>query len=1144
MVIVILSLLAVCARAQVTPEPQTLLAGNSAERQIVGGESHTYRIQLAAGQFVHVSLEQQGIDLGLELASPDGKPGPSVNLTRPGGIESLSTETAAGGEYRLTVRALAPGHIAGAYLLQLDTRSPLAKDRQRIIAEGLLVEANPMVNQSNTAPRAIELLDKALALWGTIGDPYWEANTFNLLGRAYHSVNLDEKAIEHAEQGLALHRQVKNRAGQASALNTIGTSFDTLGKYEKAVEYREQALVAAREVKDRAAEGIILSNLTLEYVNLGRPAKIVEYAEQALPVLRELKNRLLEGRSLNQLGAAYESLGRHEQAIQYYGQALYIAREQKHRTDEATTLRNLSAIYGRQGRIESAREYAEQALTVAREANDRRAEGSALNTLAVTYHYVGQFEKGIEYCQQSLAIARELKNRADELIELTNIGNDLLGLDRNEEAIKYFELALVIAREMNLRHREGEILVIMGAAYIGLNDEEAKGRLEQALAITREVKDRLWELEALNKLARLYYRLHRYDQAKVFGLQALAIARETSFIGSEVDVLSILAETERDLGNLTRARSIIEEASQIAESVRSQTLAQEARSTLSAYRWYVYDIQVDVLMLLHKAKPAGGFDALAVETNERTRARGLLEMLREAGADIRVGVDSALLDRERTLARQLNARAAARTELLNRPQAAEQAAVLTREISQIENDYDEVRAEIRRKSPGYAALIQAPPLKMKEIQQQLDADTLLLEYSLGEQRSYLWAITKDSLTSYELPKGEFIDKSSRQVYQLLTARSSSKRGESALQRRARIAQAEANLASATHALSQTLLAPVAAELGDKRLVIVADGALQYIPFAMLPDPVVGGRSSVVGKSASTSNRPPATDHRPLIVGHEVVSVPSASALAIQRTELAGRQPAPKMLAVIADPVFDRTDVRFTTSVTQTSDQTQSQAIAFNDERTLEHLAENSGDKSGVTTRLVIPRLPFTRQEGEQMLALTPKTSSFRAMDFQASRATVLDPALGQYRYLHFATHGLLDSERPGLSALVLSMVDANGKAQDGFLRANDIYNLKLPAELVVLSACQTGLGKDVKGEGLIGLTRGFMYAGAARVVVSLWSVNDKATAELMTKFYEKMLKQGARPAAALRAAQVEMWKQKKWQSPYYWAAFTLQGEWK
>jgi CHAT domain-containing protein len=252
-----------------------------------------------------------------------------------------------------------------------------------------------------------------------------------------------------------------------------------------------------------------------------------------------------------------------------------------------------------------------------------------------------------------------------------------------------------------------------------------------------------------------------------------------------------------------------------------------------------------------------------------------------------------------------------------------------------------------------------------------------------------------------------------------------------------------------------------------------------------------------------------------------------------------------MLAVIADPVFDRADERFKSLAPEASDKAQTQTVAFNDARSIEHLADKSDDKAGMTARrLVIPRLPFTRHEATRLLALTPKTSSFGAVDFQANRATVLNGELGKYRYVHFATHGLLDSERPGLSSLVLSMVDAQGKQQDGFLRANDIYNLKLPAELVVLSACQTGLGKEIKGEGLVGLTRGFMYAGARRVVVSLWNVNDKATAELMTKFYTKMLKQGERPAAALRAAQVEMWRQQQWQSPYYWAAFTMQGEWR
>jgi CHAT domain-containing protein len=449
------------------------------------------------------------------------------------------------------------------------------------------------------------------------------------------------------------------------------------------------------------------------------------------------------------------------------------------------------------------------------------------------------------------------------------------------------------------------------------------------------------------------------------------------------------------------------------------------------------------------------------------------------------------------------------------------------ELSQLESELENTQVQIRKASPQYAALTQPQPLKLKEVQAQLDPDTVLLEYALGEERSYLWAITNDSLTSYELPKEEQIKQNALQVYELLTARSASRRGESLEQRQERIKQAETKLPAAAESLSNTLLAPAAAQLANKRLVIVADGALQYIPFAMLPEPkslesgVASRESNKRGYRTPDSGLQTRDFGAPLIVNHEIVSLPSASALAIQRTELSGRKAAPKLLAVIADPVFDRTDARFTT-LTDGSEKTQAQAVTFNDARSIEHLAENSLDKAGVTTVRVIPRLPFTRQEANQLLALTAKGSSFSAVDFQANRATVLDPALSQYRYVHFATHGFLDSERPGLSALLLSMVNAQGKPQDGFLRANDIYNLKLPAELVVLSACQTGLGKEIKGEGLVGLTRGFMYAGAARVVVSLWSVNDKATADLMTKFYEKMLKQYQRPAVALRAAQVEM----------------------
>jgi CHAT domain-containing protein len=195
--------------------------------------------------------------------------------------------------------------------------------------------------------------------------------------------------------------------------------------------------------------------------------------------------------------------------------------------------------------------------------------------------------------------------------------------------------------------------------------------------------------------------------------------------------------------------------------------------------------------------------------------------------------------------------------------------------------------------------------------------------------------------------------------------------------------------------------------------------------------------------------------------------------------------------------------------------------------------------------LRLPRLPFTRREAAAVVSLAPSGMAKEYLDFAASRATITGPEIKQYRILHIATHGLLDSTHPELSGVVLSLVDRQGTPQDGLLRLNEIYNLTLPSDLVVLSACQSGLGKDVKGEGMVGLTRGFMYAGVPRVVVSLWKVDDEATAQLMALFYKGMLGDThLRPAAALRAAQIEMWKRREWKSPYYWAAFQLQGEWR
>jgi CHAT domain-containing protein len=612
----------------------------------------------------------------------------------------------------------------------------------------------------------------------------------------------------------------------------------------------------------------------------------------------------------------------------------------------------------------------------------------------------------------------------------------------------------------------------------------------------------------LSNLGHVYTLLGRPTDALEYLDQSLSVLRRLGDLHNAATALEDRARAELRLGNLSEATKNIEESLRLIETVRAQTGSQQHRASYLASREKAYEFYVDLLMQQQH-------DAEALQASERGRARSLTEMLNEAHVDILQGVDAGLAQKERDIRRSLNAKAQRQIQFTTQKGKQNEVDALNREISALEDDYQQVQAAIRKSSPTYAALMQPQPLGLKEIQAQLDPNTALLEYSLGDDRSYLWVVTQDSLKTYKLPNRDQLEKLARQVYESLTARSVFQSLESPAQRQTRIAEADAQFRRAATDLGRLILTPAVAELGTKRLVVVADGALQYVPFGALS----------------------AKSYRPLVLDHEIVSVPSASSLAVQRESLANRKPAPKGIAVIADPVFSTLDARFR-SGNSTQAETANTASTANNTRIIEHLFGGPGGQ------LVIPRLPFTRQEAERILAVAPAESNYRATDFRANRSLATSGELSQYRYVHFATHGYADTTRAGLSAIVLSMIDEQGKPQDGFLRTHDIYNLKLPAELVVLSACETGLGKEVKGEGLEGLTRAFMYAGARRVVVSLWNVNDKATASLMQRLYTEMLRSNKTPAAALRAAQIEMLRTRQWQSPYFWAPFVMQGEWK
>ena len=740
--------------------------------------------------------------------------------------------------------------------------------------------------------------------------------------------------------------------------------------------------------------------------------------------------------------------------------------------------------------------------------------------------------------RQSLAIKQEF---VPESLAVASAFNNLglVALDKGDlaRARDYHLRALEIRKKLTPDNLVFALsLSNLGAVAYQQGDlPTAENYYQKALAVVEKIApngtDMSWTLSHLAAVSRDRGDL---ESAETHYRRAIAIYEKlTPSSINQARSLSGLASVLRQRGRLEEAAELFQRAIHALENqVEHLGGTENVRADFRGRHESYYSQYID--LLIAQKQPELAFQAL-----ERSRARTLLETLAAAHVDIRKGADPALLERERLFKVEISARSERRIHLLNEKHADEQIKGVEKEIGDLNLQYQDVEAQIRDSSPGYAALTQPQPLTAGEVQQRLlDPGTVLLEYSLGEQRSYVFAVTSSSLTAYELPKRPEIEAATRRVHELLAAYGRAT-GQSEQQRQQFHARNQAQYIRASRELSRMVLAPVAALIRGKRILVVADGALQYVPFAALPDPETLPGQGVL--------------ERPLIVGHEIVYLPSASVLDVLRREALGRKPASRNVAVLADPVFDGHDPRV--SPPRASSPTASsngkapslKTGGADPEQSFDHgLLTRSAEDLGMSRngRLHLSRLLYSRYEAEAILAAVPSSQSMRALDFRASRATAMNPELSQYRIIHFATHGLVNSEHPELSGLVLSLVDKDGKPQNGFLQLQDIYNLNLPADLVVLSACETALGKEISGDGLIGLTRGFMYAGASRVVASLWNVSDVATAKLMAEFYRAMEKDGMPASAALRAAQIKMWKQQRWSDPYYWAAFQIQGEWK
>jgi CHAT domain-containing protein/tetratricopeptide (TPR) repeat protein len=1130
------------ALAQTAPdppaEPQKLSAGSSVSGTLSADETRAYVLDVPGGQYVHVEVDKGDLGLEVSVCAPQTRPCLKSVVRRYGKVDT-SFVADVSGEHRVEVRSLEGDAVGRAYELRVLEVSH-ATARQRLVGRAARAagEAETLRERPDASSQlaAASTYDEARRLWESAGEYGRAAGALCDMGDVYFNLSQYRRSLDSYAKALATAERGGDSLARLAALNGIGYANVYLGENQKALAYAREALdfiqraepAVRTSVDYRRAEARAFNTIGEVHYSLGELRKSVEVFGQALSLWAEIGERSGEALALLNLGYSHSDLGELRNANENFERSLLLWQAVSDTRGAALAQTALGGVHSLLGEEQMALELHGQAVEHFRASGNKQGEAATLNGIAHVYQDLNDYQSALDNYTKALRLYQSIGNRDFEALNKFLIGRVLYQRGEVGQALIHYRESLKLSREVGDRVVEGHALKGLGTVYFSRGDNRrAISLFGEALGIYHQLGNRRSRAYVLNDLGHVLASSGDVQGALNDYEQALPLMRDTGDRHGEALTLFNAARAHRDLGDLTTARSLVEESTSISESIRAKTGNTQLRTSFFVSAQQQYELLINVLMSMHGQHPDQGLDAAALLASEKARARSLLDSILSGRLEPRKDASADLLPREQEILRALDEKVEYHTRLLSGPHTKEEAERVSDEIRELASSYNEVRARVREQSPRYALLTQPPDLSVETLKGVVGDDTLLLEFALGDEQSFLWVVGKDGTTSYELPGRSTVESLARKVYGLLTARQAAA-AEPSPASDDQVMKAEAEYWTESAKLSNMLLGPAAGRLGSKRLLIVGDGFLRYVPFEALPTPAAAPVRE--GDSGSNIAQP-----EMLFFQHEIVGLPSALTLVALRSEARLAPPVSKTIAVIADPVFERDDPRVLANGGAGGAPEEEESSGIYLSSALRNFNQDGAAPS-------VSRLPATLREAELIrLATAPGEGTF-ATGFAATREALTADGLEGYRIIHIATHGLLNTENPELSGVILSLVDERGNSREGFLRLHDIYNMTLSADLVVLSACRTGLGKDVRGEGVVGLSSGFMYAGAKGVIASLWKVDDEATAELMGHFYAAMLKEGLPPAAALRKAKLEMWRQDRWHPPFYWAAFVIQGE--
>ncbi|MEG5032506.1 tetratricopeptide repeat protein [Microcoleus sp. AT3-D2] len=945
-------------------------------------------------------------------------------------------------------------------------------------------------------PAALNSWQQALQIYRALKNRQREGGALGVLGGTYHSLGNYAKAIEYGQQWLAIAREIKDRPSEGFAMGNLGGAYISLGNYAKAIEYSQQSLAIAREIKNRQMEGVALGYLGGAYISLGNYAKAIEYAQQSLAIAREIKDRQMEGQQLGNLGPAYIFLGNYAKAIEYAQQSLAIAREIKDRYGEGNALGNLGTAYQSLGNYAKAIEYLQQSLAIARERKDRKGEGSALGNLGVAYGALGDYAKAIEYAQLSLAIAREIKDRQIKGAALSNLGVAYGALGDYAKAIEYAQQSLAIAREIKDRQSEGQQLGNLGNAYDSLgNYAKAIEYAQQSLAIAREIKNRQGEGQQLGNLGSAYLSLGNYAKGIEYTQQSLAIAREIKDPQMEGKVLGNLGAGYSDLGDYAKAIEYAQQSLAIAREIKYHQM--EGQQLVNLGGTYLYlgnyakaiEYTQQSLAIAREIKDRDGeglalnnLGAAFLKAGNPTESEKMLVNAIQVWESMRQMLGSNDANKVSIFEGQ------ARTyRMLQRVRVAQNNPIAALEIAERGRARAFIDLLAERLSSGSTNPVINTSPNGEQIRQIAKAqNATLVQYSIVYDAFPIQGKSEPRESALYIwviqPTGEitFRQVDLQPLWQKHNASLASLivGNQEFLAVRSRSSfgstQPQPNLPT----LHQLLIDPIASLLPkdpNARVIFIPQGSLFQVPFPALQD-------------ASGTY---------LVQKHTILTAPSIQVLDLtrqQRQKLVQKPANSSNALVLGNPTMPSVSLF-----------------------------------PGEPKQQLSP-LPGAEAEA---IAIAPLLNTQAITGAQGTKAAIVQK-MPQASIIHLATHGLLDDVRGLGSAIAL----APSGSDDGLLTAEEIFDMKLQASLVVLSACNTGEGR-ITGDGVIGLSRALISAGVPSVIVSLWAVPDAPTSELMQSFYQN-LQNNPDKAQALRQAMLTTMKTHP--QPRNWAAFTLIGE--